>query len=53
MTPDEVRKLDIMDRKTADWMKKEAGEDGNVIITTINAEELVRLGSTPAGKPEA
>lgn len=44
------KKLDIIDKETADRLKKETGEGGNV-ITTINAEELVRLGSTPAGKP--
>lgn len=50
--PQDKKKLDIIDKETADRMKKEAGEDGNVITTTINAEELVRLGSTPDEKPE-
>ena len=49
--PQDKKKLDIIDKETADRLKKEAGEGGNIIITTINAEELVRLGSTPAGKP--
>ena len=48
--PQEKKKLDIMDRKTADRMKQEAGEEGNVIITTINAEELAGLLDKPAGK---
>lgn len=42
--------MDIIDRETAERLKKEAGEDGNVIITTITAEELIRLGSTSAEK---
>ena len=43
--PQNKKRLDIIDKETADRLKKEAGEDGNVIITTISAEELIRLGS--------
>ena len=46
--PQDRKKLDIIDRETAERLKKEGGE--NVIITTITAEELVRLGNTPSEK---
>ena len=40
----------IIDKETAERLKKEAGEDGNVIITTIRAEELIAFGNTPTEK---
>ena len=48
--PEKKKTVDIIDRETAERLKKEAGEDGNVIITTITAEELIRFGDTPAEK---
>ena len=33
--PQDKKKLDIIDKETADRLKKEAGEGGNVIITTF------------------
>ena len=48
--PQDRKKLDIIDRETAERLKKEGGE--NVIITTITAEELVRLGNAPSEKTE-
>ena len=42
--------LDIINKETAERLKKEAGEDGNVIITTIRAEDLIALGNTPTEK---
>lgn len=42
--------MDIIDKETAERLKKEAGEDGNVIITTIRAEDLITLGNTPPEK---
>lgn len=50
--PQKKKGMDIMDKETADRMKKEAGEDGNVIITTIRAEELISLGNTPPERQE-
>ena len=50
--PQNKKKLDIIDKETTDRLKKEAGEDGNVIITTITAEELIRLGNASAEKAE-
>lgn len=50
--PRKKSSMDIIDKETAERLKKEAGEDGNVIITTITAEELIRLGSTLAEKAE-
>lgn len=50
--PQHKKKLDIIDKETAERLKKEAGEDGNVIITTITAEELIRLGNVSAEKAE-
>ena len=50
--PEKKKTVDIIDKETAERLKKEAGEDGNVIITTITAEELIRLGSTSAEKAE-
>lgn len=46
--PQDKKKLDIIDRETAERLKKEGGK--NVIITIITAEELVRLGNTPSEK---
>ena len=48
--PERKKGIDIIDKETAERLKKEAGEDGNVIITTITAEELIRLGNTSAEK---
>lgn len=45
-SPQDRKKLDIIDRETVERLKKEGGE--NVIITTITAEELVRLGNAPS-----
>lgn len=42
--------MDIIDEETAERLKKEAGEDGNVIITTIRAEDLIALGNTSPEK---
>lgn len=42
--------MDIIDKETAERLKKEAGEDGNVIITTIRAEDLIALGNTSPEK---
>ena len=42
--------MDIIDKETAERLKREAGEDGNVIITTIKAEDLIALGDTPTQK---
>lgn len=42
--------MDIIDKETAERLKREAGEDGNVIITTIKAEDLIMLGNTPSEK---
>ena len=44
--------VDIIDRETAERLEKEAGENGNVIITTISAEELISLGNTATKNPE-
>ena len=48
--PERKKGIDIIDKETAERLKKEAGEDGNVIITTITAEELIRLGNSPPEK---
>ena len=48
--PEKKKTVDIIDKETTERLKKDAGEDGNVIITTITAEELIRLGSVPPGK---
>ena len=48
--PEQKKSIDVIDKETADRLKKEAGEDGNVIITTITAEELIRLGDTSTEK---
>lgn len=50
--PEKKKTVDIIDKETAGRLKKEAGEGGNVIITTITAEELIRLGNTSAEKAE-
>ena len=50
MHPERKKGIDIIDKETAERLKKEAGEDGNVIITTITAEELIRLGNASAEK---
>lgn len=50
--PQKKKGMDIIDKETADRMKKEAGEDGNVIITTIRAEELISLGNTSPERQE-
>ena len=42
--------MGIIDRETAERLKREAGEDGNVIITTIRAEDLIMLGNTSPEK---
>ena len=43
--PEKKKGIDIIDRETADRLKQEAGEDGNVIVTTIRAEELISFGN--------
>ncbi len=48
--PERKKGIDIIDKETAERLKKEAGEDGDVIITTITAEELIRLGNASAEK---
>ncbi len=48
--PGKKKGMDIIDKETAERLKKEGGE--NVIITTITAEELVRLGNAPSEKTE-
>lgn len=48
--PEKKKSVDIIDKETTERLKKEAGEDGNVIITTITAEELIRLGSVSLEK---
>lgn len=50
--PQNKKKLDIIDKETAERLKKEAGEDGNVIITTITAEDLISLGNASEEKTE-
>ena len=42
--------MDIIDKETAERLKREAGVDGNVIITTIRAEDLIMLGNTSPEK---
>jgi len=42
--PEKKKGMDIIDKETAERLKREAGEDGNIIITTIKAEELISLG---------
>ena len=42
--------IDIIDKETAERLKREAGVDGNVIITTIKAEDLIMLGNAPPEK---
>ncbi len=48
--PERKKGIDIIDKETAERLEKEAGEDGNVIVTTITAEELIRLGDASAEK---
>ena len=50
--PKQKKKIDVIDQETADRLKKEVGEDGNVIVTTITAEELIRLGNASAESGE-
>ena len=50
--PEKKKTVDIIDRETAERLKKEAGENGNVIITTISAEDLIRMGSVSTEKQE-
>ena len=42
--------MDIIEKETAERLKREAGVDGNVIITTIKAEDLIMLGNAPPEK---
>lgn len=48
-SPEEKRHID---KETADRLKRREGEDGSVIITTITAEELIRLGDVSAEKED-
>ncbi|MBD5486368.1 MAG: hypothetical protein HDR18_12745 [Lachnospiraceae bacterium] len=50
--PEKKKNIDVIDKETVDRLKEDAGEDGNVIITTITAEELIRLGNASAEKAE-